>query len=76
MRYRGGMDSDLHDMPFTRHVFSARPSLLIKWEASRKAAGLAIDIETCEIRSWSACNFDPYDLEEASRRPGRHGIGG
>jgi hypothetical protein len=30
--------------------------------ANRRAAGAAIDIETCEIRCWYAPDFDPYDI--------------
>jgi len=31
------------------------------WVASRKAAGLAIDIETCELGKWYANDCDPYN---------------
>jgi hypothetical protein len=34
------------------------------WLASRKAAGKLIDIETCELDRWHACDEDPYGLRE------------
>jgi len=33
-----------------------------EWVASRKQAGAAIDIETCEIGQWHAYDLDPYGM--------------
>lgn len=36
-----------------------------QWVASRKEAGLAIDIGTCELGCWHAYDCDPYGLRTA-----------
>jgi hypothetical protein len=35
------------------------------WLASRRAAGAAIDIETCELGRWYVQILDPYGIREA-----------
>jgi hypothetical protein len=36
-----------------------------QWIASRKEAGRAIDIETCEVDRWAILDVDPYGILEA-----------
>ena len=53
-----------------------RPSDIREWLASRKEAGLKIDIKTCEVGSWHAYDLDPYgldpDLPEELQQIGRN----
>lgn len=51
-------DEEMQRLPWTRDLMTNDE--LQRWVASRKVAGLAIDIETCELGSWKANDFDPY----------------
>jgi hypothetical protein len=51
---------DLHAMPWSRHLMTFEE--FEQWVASRKEAGSAIDIETCELGRWAAYDCDPYGL--------------
>ena len=66
-----GLQPDLHEiarqgwwagdamqrMPWTQNVFT--PEQTRQWVASRKEAGAAIDIETCELDRWHADDGRP-----------------
>jgi hypothetical protein len=58
-------------LPWTRDQLA--PKDFRRWVASREEAGREIDIETCELGSWYARDFDPYgadpDLPEEWRSP-------
>jgi prophage antirepressor-like protein len=54
--------NELHAMPWTRNLMDADE--LRRWLASRKEAGAAIDIATCELGHWGACEADPYGIRE------------
>ena len=47
-------------MPWTRDQMTLAEFEL--WVASRKEAGLKIDIETCELGRWYAHDLDPYGV--------------
>ena len=53
---------EMHDMPWTRELMTAEQ--LAQWIATRKDAGAAIDIETCDLDSWYCHDLDVYGLEE------------
>ena len=53
-------DAELNGMPWTLDLMTEAE--LRAWLASRKAAGAAIDIETCELARWHACDADPYGV--------------
>src|SRR5882724_9797614 len=53
-------DEELQRMPWTRDAMTNEE--IQSWLASRKEAGLAIDIETCELRHWKAPDADPYGV--------------
>jgi hypothetical protein len=64
------MKDEMQRMPWTRDLMTEDE--LQQWVASRKAAGLAIDIETCELGACAVYDFDPYrvdpDLPEELRQ--------
>jgi hypothetical protein len=49
-------------MPWSRDALTAEE--LREWLASRKAAGIQINIETCELGCWAANDLDPYGVRE------------
>jgi hypothetical protein len=49
-------------MPWTRDEVTDEQ--LRKWLISRKEAGRAINIETCELGRWPANDMDPYGIRE------------
>jgi hypothetical protein len=53
-------DYEIHRMPWTRDLMTKEE--LHQWVASREKAGHAIDIETCELGRWHACDLDPYGI--------------
>jgi hypothetical protein len=54
------MTDQEHFMPWSRNQMT--PEKIREWIASRKAAGEAIDIETCELGNWYINEAsDPYD---------------
>ncbi len=53
-------DDELSRMPWTRELMA--PEELKDWVATRPAAGLAIDIETCGLGCWAAYDADPYGV--------------
>ena len=48
-------------LPWTRGRFTKAE--FQEWLASRKAAGAAIDIATCEVDRWHAYDLDPYGAD-------------
>jgi hypothetical protein len=52
--------ADMHRLPFTSELMIAAE--FEEWIASRKAAGAAIDIETCEIGHHPVNNHNPYGI--------------
>jgi hypothetical protein len=56
--YRSG--DVLQAMPWTRNQMTEEQCQ--QWLASRKEAGLKIDINTCELGRWYANDCDPYNL--------------
>ncbi len=69
---RYGSGDKMHAMPWTRDQLTKEE--LQPWLASRKAVGAKIDIETCELGRWAACDCDPYgvrpDLPEEMQQVG------
>jgi hypothetical protein len=65
-------DDEINRMPWTRELMGHAE--FQEWLASRKAAGAAIDIETCELGRWHAYDADPYgarpDLPEEMQQIG------
>ena len=60
-------NDEMSRMPWTRHL--ATDKEIHEWLASRKAAGEAIDIETCELGNWYINEAgDPYDLPASCAR--------
>ncbi len=55
-------EDELHAMPQTRHLMTAEE--LEQWAQSRKEAGRAIDVATCELGSWRADYADPYGVRQ------------
>src|SRR5258708_2098847 len=51
---------EMQDMPWGSEYLTTIEFML--WVASREAAGATIDIETCELDRWYACDFDVYGL--------------
>jgi hypothetical protein len=49
-------------LPWSCNEFD--PEFPRTWLASRKEAGRAIDVETCELRHWKANDCDPYGILE------------
>ena len=50
-------------MPWTRDLFSEDE--LRNWLASREEAARTIDVATCELAWWWACDFDEYGILKA-----------
>jgi hypothetical protein len=50
---------DMNAMPWTHELMT--DAEFAEWVASRKEAGQAINIETCELGSWYADDMNPYD---------------
>jgi hypothetical protein len=50
----------MQQMPWTQNLFT--PEQTRQWVASRKEAGAAIDIETCELDRWHADDDDRYGV--------------
>jgi hypothetical protein len=71
---RYGSGDRLHAMPWTRDQM--RKEELEQWVGSRKEAGRAIDIATCEIARWYTLDLDPYlvndDLPDEWRQIGKN----
>jgi hypothetical protein len=59
---RYGSGDVLHAMPWTRNQMT--DDELRQWRDSRKEAGRAIDIETCEIGQWHVNEVDEYGIRE------------
>jgi hypothetical protein len=55
-------DEELHLMPWRGVEYMRSKEELETWLASRKVAGRAIDIETCELGYWKADDCDPYHV--------------
>jgi hypothetical protein len=55
-------DDELRALPWTRDLMTREE--LKNWVATRKAAGRAIDIATCELGRWHAYDPDPYGVRE------------
>jgi hypothetical protein len=53
-------DDEVARMPWLRGLMTREE--LVAWLASRKEAGRAIDIETCELGKWPADDCDPYGI--------------
>jgi hypothetical protein len=53
-------EDEIQRMPWTRQLMTEEE--LQQWVASRKEAGLRIDIETCELARWPANDLDPYGV--------------
>ena len=51
---------DMQKMPFTAKLLTMDE--LKEWVASRRAAGRAINVETCEVKFWPSNFTDPYDI--------------
>jgi hypothetical protein len=49
---------EMQDMPWGSEYLTTLE--FMQWVASRKAAGVTIDIETCELDRWYCCDFDIY----------------
>jgi hypothetical protein len=59
--YAAGNDREAC-LPWSRDKFDLE--FLRQWLASRKVAGRAIDIETCELGRWKSNDCDPYGIRE------------
>jgi hypothetical protein len=55
-------DDEVRRMPWTRHLMT--PEQVTEWMASRKQAGVGINIETCELGHWGGYEASPYDIRE------------
>jgi hypothetical protein len=51
---------EIQRMPWTRDLMT--DDEMHEWIATRKEAGLAIDIRTCELGKWYADDADPYNV--------------
>jgi hypothetical protein len=60
-------------MPWTRDLFSEDE--LWNWLASREEAARTIDVATCEIAWWYACECDPYGIYEELDELDPDGVG-
>jgi hypothetical protein len=60
--YQISEDTLVHLLPWSHEEFTIE--FLRAWLASRKEAGGAINIETCELGRWAANDCDPYGLRE------------
>jgi hypothetical protein len=58
-------DEEINEMPWKREDQDLTLEEYEWWVASRKEAGLKIDIETCELGYWYTCYDDAYGLREA-----------
>jgi hypothetical protein len=56
-------EDEMQDMPWTHDLMTLEQ--FEQWYASRKEAGRAIDIETCEVEHWFILDVDPYGIQEA-----------
>jgi hypothetical protein len=60
------IEDEINRMPWTRSLMT--DAELQAWVASRKEAGAAIDIETCEHARWRY-DLDPYEVNLGALRP-------
>lgn len=65
---------EISALPWTRDLMT--DDEFRHWVSTRKEAGRAIDIETCELGQWGALDADPYgvrpDLPEEMKQVGRN----
>jgi hypothetical protein len=55
-------EDEINRLPWTRDLMTLDE--FAQWVASRKEAGAAIDIETCELGRWYAYDLDPYGTRD------------
>jgi hypothetical protein len=53
-------NEEINALPFTNHLMPLDE--FMQWIETRKDAGAAIDIATCELRWWRVDIFNPYEI--------------